>query len=76
MFFEVLNRASTQVAALERIRKDHGYRCLGLEPAELKFSEPVQPSEQYSNQLMVPEERLDALREAAALAGVHFNPKG
>jgi len=76
VFFEVLNRASTQVAALERIRKDHGYRCLGLEPAELTFSEPVQPSEQYSNQLMVPEERMDALREAAALAGVRFNPKG
>jgi FkbM family methyltransferase len=73
--FEVLTRSTTQVALLERIRKKHGYRCLVMEPLELKVSEPVQPCGIHTNQLMVPEDGLDMVMVAARMAGVKFNRK-
>ena len=71
--FEVLKRLTTHAAALERIRQDYGYRCFVLRSDELTISEPILPWEKYSNQLMVPEEQLDALIEAAAWAGLKCN---
>ena len=76
VFFEVLKRSTTQTASLEWIRETNGYRCLVLEPDEIKFNEPIQPREHHTNQLMVPEEAMDTLKEAALMARIKFNNNG
>jgi FkbM family methyltransferase len=73
LIFEVLNRLTTRSAALERIRQDHGYRCFVVESDRLRLSEPIQPSDRHSNQVMVPEEGMDCLAAAAALARLRIN---